>query len=77
LPDGTSADLQLLVKALLNKDKDKRPNIFDVAKIPCVHRAIEQFIQQHDCKDEVMAFFDVDPIVKQSSVSEKKENSNS
>ena len=44
LPDYTGADIQLIVKALLNKDKDKRPSIFDVAKIPCIHKKIEQFI---------------------------------
>lgn len=31
LPQGTSGSLQLLVNALLNKDKDKRPSIFDIA----------------------------------------------
>lgn len=44
LPAGTSADLQLLIKAVLNKDKDKRPSIFDIAKIPCINRKIEEFI---------------------------------
>jgi NIMA (never in mitosis gene a)-related kinase 1/4/5 len=44
LPNDTGADIQLMVKALLNKDKDKRPSIFDVAKIPCIHKKIEQFI---------------------------------
>jgi serine/threonine protein kinase len=67
LPDGTGSDLQLVVKAVLNKDKDKRPTIFDVAKIPCINRKIEQFIEEHDCKDEVMAFFDVDPIQKNNT----------
>jgi len=56
-----------VVKAVLNKDKDKRPTIFDVAKIPCINRKIEQFIEEHDCKDEVMAFFDVDPIQKNNT----------
>lgn len=44
LPAGTNTDLQLLVKAMLNKDKTKRPSIFDIAKIPCVKKRIEQFI---------------------------------
>ena len=41
LPEGTSGNLQLLVQAVLNKDKDKRPSIFEIAKIPCVNRNIE------------------------------------
>lgn len=60
LPEGTSGNLQLLVQAVLNKDKDKRPSIFEIAKIPCVNRKIEQFIQEKNCREEVMSFFDVE-----------------
>ena len=56
LPDGTSADLKLLISSLLNKEKDKRPSIFDVAKIPCVNKKIEQFVTEHNCKEEVLEF---------------------
>jgi NIMA (never in mitosis gene a)-related kinase len=41
LPDDTSADLKLIISMLLNKDKDTRPSIFDVAKIPCIKKKIE------------------------------------
>lgn len=60
LPEGTSGNLQVLIQAVLNKDKDKRPSIFEIAKIPCVNRKIDQFITEHNCKEEVMAFFDVE-----------------
>jgi|TARA_B110000285_G_C15118781_1_gene615795 hypothetical protein len=50
----------------LNKDKDKRPSIFEIAKIPCVNRKIEEFIKEHNCKEEVMAYFDVEQINKKS-----------
>lgn len=66
LPEGTSGNLQLLIQAVLNKDKDKRPSIFEIAKIPCVHRKIDQFITEFDCKEEVMAYFDVEQISKKS-----------
>ena len=46
----------------MNKDKDKRPTIFDVARIPCIKAKIEEFIKLHDCGDEVISFFDTDPI---------------
>ena len=62
LPEGTTADLQLVVKALLNKDKENRPTIFAVAKIPCIKAKIEEFIKDHDCGEEVVSFFDTDPI---------------
>lgn len=61
LPEGTNSDIQLVVKALLNKDKDKRPTIFAVAKIPCIKAKIEEFIKEHNCNDEVISFFDSDP----------------
>ena len=72
LPDHTSPDLQLVVKAILNKDKDKRPSIFDVAKIPCINKKIEQFITENNCKEEVMTFFDVEPEIKQNTSENKK-----
>ena len=56
------------MKAVLNKDKEKRPSIFDVAKIPCIRKKIEQFIMEHNCKDEVMAFFDVEPHIQNKIV---------
>ena len=64
LPEDTSAELQPLVSALLIKDKDSRPSIFDVAKMPCIITKIEQFIQEHDCAEEVMPFFDPESIEK-------------
>ena len=77
LPEGTSSNLQLLVNALLNKDKDKRPSIFDIAQFPSISRKIEEFIKVHNCKDEVMAFFDVDPIKnKPKKKNEKNEIQN-
>jgi serine/threonine protein kinase len=54
LPDNTSPALRLVVSALLNKDKDKRPTIFEVANIPCIHKKIMQFIEKFNCKEEVM-----------------------
>lgn len=60
----------------MNKDKDKRPSIFDIAQIPCISRKIEEFIKIHDCKDEVMAFFDVDPIKTKSKKKDKNEIQN-
>lgn len=54
LPDDTSADLQLLVKALLNKDKDKRISIFDLAILPCISSKIEEFVKKHNCRADVM-----------------------
>ena len=34
--EGRSADIKLLIKALLTKDDKKRPSIFDIAQMPCI-----------------------------------------
>lgn len=60
LPEEASSELKLLVKMLLNKDKDNRPSIFEVAKLPCIYRKIEEYTNQHNCKEEVMQFFDIE-----------------
>ena len=49
----------MLVAALLNKDYNKRPNIFEVAQIPCIKRHIIKFVDENDLRNEVMAIFDI------------------
>jgi hypothetical protein len=51
-------NLKMLVAALLNKDYSKRPNIFDVAKIPCIRKHIIQFVEKTNCKLEIKDIFD-------------------
>lgn len=67
LPDSASADLQMLIAALLNKDKNKRESIFDVAVMPCVNKRIEQFLTEQNCRDEVMAYY---PVSRQNNKKE-------
>lgn len=50
----------MLVAALLNKDYNKRPNIFEVAQIPCVKKHIIKFVDEFNLRDEVMAIFDIE-----------------
>jgi len=61
LPEGTNSDVALVVKELLNKDKAQRPTIMKVANMPCIKAKIEEFIKEHNCKNEVISFFDSDP----------------
>jgi predicted DNA-binding protein (UPF0278 family) len=56
---------------LLNKKKDDRPTIMEVAKIPCIKAKIEEFIKEHNCKNEVISFFDSDPINVKSPTTKK------
>lgn len=60
LPPGTSSDLQVLIRAVLNKDKESRPNIFQLANLGFIKEKIMEFIENHNCKDEVMHFYDMD-----------------
>jgi len=50
----------MLVSLLLNKDYSKRPNIFEFSRIPCVHKAIRKFVEENNCRDEVLGIFDMD-----------------
>lgn len=75
LPDHFSSEFRQLVNAILNKAPDKRPSIFDIARLPCVRRKIEQFVEEHECRDEVMAFIDVEPTLK-TAVEKDKDKKN-
>lgn len=68
LHDDVSSDLQLLVKALLNKDKDRRSSIFDLAQRPCIAKKIEEFIEEHKCRSEVSCFLPNTRIMQESEV---------
>lgn len=75
LPQDTNSDLQMLVVAILNKDYLKRPTIFEVAAIPCVKNEILNFINTHNCQDELFEIMDlinpqVEPEIECSQTSE-------
>jgi hypothetical protein len=38
LPANVDSNLQMLVGAMLNKNNMKRPDIFEVSRIPCVRK---------------------------------------
>lgn len=50
----------MLVGALLNKDYNKRPNIFEVSKIPCVRKHIIKFVDENNFREEVMSILDLE-----------------
>ena len=60
LPQSVDSDLQMLCGAMLNKDHMKRPDTFEIAKIPCVKKAIIKFVEEHKCRDEVIDIIDLD-----------------
>ena len=60
LPSSVDSSLKLLVTSLLNKDYNKRPSIFEVAKMPAVKKHIIKFVDEFNLRDEVMAIFDIE-----------------
>lgn len=59
LPADTNTNLHLLINSILNKDYNKRPNINDLAKIPCMKKFILQFLEKHNLKHEVISLLDI------------------
>lgn len=59
LPADTNTNLLLLINSILNKDYNKRPNINDLAKIPCMKKFILQFLDKHNLRSEVINLLDV------------------
>lgn len=49
----------MLISLLLNKDYQKRPNIFEFARIPCVNKAIKKFVEDNNLQSEVLNIFDM------------------
>lgn len=60
LPQDTDSNLKMLIAALMNKDYNNRPNIFEVAKMPCVRKQIIKFVEENNLREEVMSIFDMD-----------------
>jgi hypothetical protein len=50
----------MLIAALLNKDYSKRPNIFEVAKFPCVKKMIIKFVDDNNFREEVLNLMDIE-----------------
>lgn len=59
LPQDVDSDLKMLCGAMLNKDHNKRPNLFEVSKIPCVRKSILKFVEENNCREDVIEFLDV------------------
>ena len=44
----------------MTKEYSKRPSIFELSKIPCVHKAIRKFVEETGCQQEVLNIFDME-----------------
>ena len=59
LSNDVDSDLKMLVVALLNKDYNKRPSIFQVANFPAVKSQILAFIDENNIEHEVLEIIDL------------------
>jgi serine/threonine protein kinase/AmiR/NasT family two-component response regulator len=61
LPDDVDPNIKLLVSMMLNKDPDKRPNVWELAKFPAISNYILNFVEEHQCADTILPLFDHNP----------------
>ena len=47
LPADTDKDIASLIDRMLQKDPNKRPSIWELAKIPCIEDKIKFFYREH------------------------------
>ena len=56
-PSACDSDVQMLIMTLLEKDDKKRPDVWEIAKIPYINSRISKFIEENNCQSEVMMVF--------------------
>ena len=54
LPVDTDTNLRVIVQALLNKDHNYRPSVFDLVKFPALRKEIIDFIEEHQLHDKLI-----------------------
>jgi len=53
LPTDTDPVIRILINTLLNKDPNKRPSVWEFAKLPEIKKRINEFVEKHDYGDMV------------------------
>ena len=76
LPSDTDPVMRMLVGALLNKDPNKRPSVWEFAKIPEIKNRINKFVELHNCYDMVAHVLQIETKGKPSK-SDKEETKGS
>ena len=63
----------MLIIAMLEKDKSKRPSIWELSEIPCINSTIAQFIKENGLKGNEYIFKEL-PIKNTYEEEEKYES---
>lgn len=67
LPERIDPKISMLIYSMLEKDKRKRPNIWDIAKIEFVKERIHKFVRENNCEDTLSNLVDPQPKEDDSS----------
>ncbi len=59
VPEDTHTNLKMLISTLLNKEYNKRPNIFEFSRIPCINQSIKKFVEENNLQGEVINILDM------------------
>jgi NIMA (never in mitosis gene a)-related kinase len=58
VPEGTNTDVKMLISKMLCKDQQNRPYAWQIAAIPCIRKAMKEFVEKLGCQDQVIHVFD-------------------
>lgn len=78
LPSDTDPVIRMLISALLHKDPNKRPSVWEFSRIPEIKKRINQFVEKHDYHDMVAHVLQVETkTTKQASTKQIEEETKS
>lgn len=69
ISEDIDSNIKMLISIMLNKDPERRPNVWELAKFPVISNYIHKFVEEHKCADIILPLFDHDPTVKLSNTS--------
>lgn len=69
LPGDTDPVIRMLISALLHKDPNKRPSVWEFSRIPEIKNRINAFVEKHDYRDMVAhVLLDEIKVTKQANI---------
>ena len=72
LSNDVDRDIAVLLEKMLNKDPNKRPSIWDLAKLPIIEEKINQFYAEHP--DEANQFIKLNQDKSEQSTTIEEDN---
>ncbi len=63
LPNDTDPAIRMMINSLLNKDPNKRPDVFEFSRCTAINNRINAFVELHKCHDTVAHVLQMAPKV--------------